>query len=172
MSLGELAAYIDSHLQERGIDVVLSGGGCVAIYSDHIYISKDLDFIAQYSLDRTKINSAMNDLGFEQKDRIFHHVQSPYFVEFLPGPPSVGQEPIEEILKVNLETGVIRIISPTDSVKDRLAAFYNWGDRQCLEQAVLISKARTIDLAKVQSWSEREGKLTEFEEFLTHLPDS
>jgi hypothetical protein len=121
MSLGELAAYIDSHLHEEGIEVVLSGGGSVAIYTDQLYVSKDLDFIAQYSLNMPKIRSAMNDLGFDQKGKFFQHPQTSIFVEFLPGPPSVGQEPIEEILEVRLETGVIRIISPTDSVKDRLA---------------------------------------------------
>ena len=41
MSLGELAAFIDSNLRKKGIDVVLSGGACVAIYSDHRYVSKD-----------------------------------------------------------------------------------------------------------------------------------
>ena len=32
------------------------------------------------------------------------------------------------------------MISVTDSVKDRLAAFYHWKDQQSLEQAVLIAR--------------------------------
>jgi len=51
MNLGELAAFIDTHLREKGINVVLSGGASVAIYSDHKYVSKDLDFIGRYSID-------------------------------------------------------------------------------------------------------------------------
>ena len=38
MTQGELAAYIDSHLLEKGINVVLSGGACVAIYRDYKYM--------------------------------------------------------------------------------------------------------------------------------------
>jgi hypothetical protein len=45
MSLGELAAFVCSHLDARGIKVVLSGGGCVAIYASDRCSSLDLDFI-------------------------------------------------------------------------------------------------------------------------------
>ena len=34
MSRTELAAFIQSHLESNGIDVVLSGGSCVSIYSN------------------------------------------------------------------------------------------------------------------------------------------
>ena len=59
MTLGELAAYIDTHLREHGINVVLSGGACVAIYSDHQYVSKDLDFIAQFTIDHAEVQTAV-----------------------------------------------------------------------------------------------------------------
>ena len=39
MTQGELAAFVYSHLQESGIDVVLSGGAAVSIYTDNQYIS-------------------------------------------------------------------------------------------------------------------------------------
>jgi hypothetical protein len=169
MTLGELGAYIDSHLCERGINVVLSGGACVAIYSDHKYVSKDLDFITRFTIDRAKVDSAMKELGFERRGKYYYHPQTPYFVEFISGPPSVGQDPIEEIHEIKMATGIIRIISPTDSVKDRLAAFYYWGDQQCLEQALLVSRTNTIDIDNVESWSQREGKMAEFEAFKRRL---
>lgn len=169
MTQGELAAYIDTHLRENGINVVLSGGASVAIYSNHKYVSKDLDFIAQFTIDRAKLKSVMQELGFELKGRYYHHAQTPYFVEFIPGPPAVGQDPIESIHELNMATGKVRIISPTDSVKDRLAAFYYWGDQQSLEQAILVSKSVSIDLDKVEAWSLREGKMVEFKEFIQQL---
>ena len=52
MSQGELAAYVDTHLKKKGVAVILSGGATVAIYSDTKYVSKDLDFVAQFSLDQ------------------------------------------------------------------------------------------------------------------------
>ena len=59
MTMGELAAYIDTHLRQHGIDVVLSGGASVAIYSQHKYVSKDLDFIAQFTIDRKKVETEL-----------------------------------------------------------------------------------------------------------------
>jgi hypothetical protein len=50
----------------------------------------------------------------------------------------------------------------TDSVKDRLAAFYHWKDLQSLEQAVLVARQHTIDLNEVRRWSQAEGFGEEF----------
>lgn len=169
MSLGELAAFIDTHLRKKGIDVVLSGGACVSIYSDHKYVSKDLDFIGRYSIDRKKIERAMLEIGFERQGRYYHHPKTSYFVEFISGPPTIGQDPISEVHEVRLSTGSVRIISPTDSVKDRLAAFYHWGDKQSLEQALLISRTNEINIESVEEWSTREGKKTEFDEYKRQL---
>jgi hypothetical protein len=73
MSLGELAAYIDTHLRGKGIDVVLSSGACVSIYSDRKYVSKDLDFIGRYSIDHKKVERVMLEIGFERQGRYYHH---------------------------------------------------------------------------------------------------
>lgn len=169
MNLGELAAFIDTHLRKKGINVVLSGGACVSIYSDHQYVSKDLDFIGRFSIDHKKVESAMLEIGFKRRGRYYHHPETSFFAEFISGPPTVGQDPISEIREVELETGIVRVISPTDSVKDRLAAFYHWGDNQSLEQALLISRSNEIDIDNVELWSIREGKKTEFGEYERRL---
>ncbi len=65
MTQGELAAFIQSHLWEKGID----------------------------------------------------------FVEFPPGPLAVGVEPVKQVNELKFSTGMLRIISPTDCVKDRLAGY-------------------------------------------------
>ena len=169
MSQGELAAYIDTHLRERGIQVVLSGGACVAIYSENKYISKGLDFIARFALDHKRVEAAMQEIGFHRQGRYYHHPGTSFYVEFMSGPPSVGEDPIGEILELDMSTGTLRIISPTDAVKDRLAAFYHWGDRQSLEQALLVALSKSTDLQRVKEWSDREGKGAEFEEFRRRL---
>lgn len=114
-------------------------------------MSKDLDFIAQYTIDQAKVEAAMEELGFERRGKYYHHRNTPYFVAFISGPPSIGQDCIGEIQEVEMATGIIRIISPTDTVKDRLAAFYYWGDIQCLEQAILVSRSQIIDMDEVES---------------------
>lgn len=47
MSVGEVAAYVAEHLRQSDINVVLTGGSCVSIYTDNRYLSYDLDFIEE-----------------------------------------------------------------------------------------------------------------------------
>ena len=56
-------------------------------------------------------------------------------------------------------------MTPTDCVKDRLAAYYYWSDRQSFEQAVMVAKQHEIDMDDIQKWTEKEGKLEEFKSF-------
>jgi hypothetical protein len=170
MSSGELAAFISTHLRRNGIEVVLSGGSCVSIYSENKYVSGDLDFIEFGSISRRKLKKVLGEIGFSYgKDRYFRSSETDIFLEFPPGPLSVGEEPIREIITLNFPTGELRIISPTDCVKDRLAAYYHWGDRQSLEQAVLVAKDNEIDLNELERWSEGEGKLSAFLEIRKRL---
>lgn len=169
MTQGELAAYIDTHLKKRGISVVLSGGACVAIYSDYKYVSKDLDFIGRYTLDHKKISAAMREIDFLINGKYYIHSDSQYFVEFISGPLSVGEDPIIEIHELKMSTGILRIISPTESVKDRLAAYYYWQDLQSLEQAILVANKQNIDIKNIEDWSYKEDKHKEFLEFRKRL---
>ncbi len=51
---------------------------------------------------------------------------------------------------------ILRLLSPTDCVKDRLAAYFHWNDRPSLEQAILVCFAQDVDLREVRRWSLRE----------------
>ncbi len=135
----ELGAFICSHLNGKAIEVVLSGGASVSLYSDNKYISKDLDLIDVYSISRRKLKAVMEEIGFLEDNRYFRHPGSKYIVEFPPGPLTVGDEPVKETQEIKFSTGSLVVISPTDCVKDRLAAYYHWGDRQSLEQAILVA---------------------------------
>lgn len=163
MTQGELGAFIQSHLRRNGIEVVLSGGAAVAIYSNNKYVSRDLDLINIYGVNRRKIRDAMMEIGFHEDGRYFKHPESQFFVEFPPGPLSIGEELVNQIVEKKLSTGTLKIISPTDCVKDRLAAYYHWGDRQSLVQATLVAQQHKIKLDEVRRWSLAEGKLDEFE---------
>lgn len=162
MSVTELAGYISTHLSAKGIDVVLSGGACVAIYSKGKYVSMDLDFVNAHHARRAIIRKAMEEIGFQEEQRYFRHPDTDYLVEFPPGPVCVGEEPVKQVVGLNVSTGILRIISPTDCVKDRLAGYYHWHDSQCLEQAVLVAGANKVDLEEIKRWSQAEGKLDEF----------
>jgi hypothetical protein len=164
MSIGELAAFISSHLKRHGIDVVLSGGSCVSIYTENKYASLDLDFIEFNYISRKKLKKVLLEIGFYEENRYFRNAETDFFLEFPPGPLTVGEEPIKEVITLNFPTGELRIISPTDCVKDRLAAYYHWGDQQSLEQAVLVTKDKKVYLEELERWSKVEGKLSVFHE--------
>ena len=163
MTQAELGAFVQSHLREKNITVVLSGGAAVSIYSEAKYVSLDLDFVNIYAVRMSSIINAMQEIGFEESARYFKHPDSQYFVEFPPGPLTIGAEAVEEIIKIELPTGTLQVISQTDCVKDRLVAYYQWGDQQSLEQAILVSRESEINLDEVRRWSEREGFQAEYE---------
>jgi len=162
MNQAELAAYVHDQLRQEGIDLVLSGGAAVSIYTSNRYISHDIDFVTTGLAGRAQIKRAMERLGFREVGRHYEHPDAKWFVEFPGGPPSVGTEPIARIEEIHFATGTLRVISATDCVKDRLSAYYHFHDRQSLHQARLVAAERDVDLAEVRRWSEVEGKLDEF----------
>ena len=169
MSQVELAAYVQDSLKADGIQVVLSGGSAVSFYSSDKYVSKDLDLINTSFSRRSKIKVVMDKLGFHEQGRYFIHPETTFFIEFPDGPLSVGEEPVKEISEFELSTGTLRVLSPTDCVKDRLCAFYFWNDLQGLEQATLVTKSQKVDLKEIKRWSKVEGKVKEFKAFTEKL---
>jgi hypothetical protein len=169
MTQAELAAFVQSHLRKNGIHVVLSGGATVAIYSHGKYVSNDLDLVDVYSIKRNIIRDSMENIEFLEEGRYFKHRDSKFLIEFPPGPLTVGLEPVKEIDEIKFSTGILRIISPTDCVKDRLAGFYHWGDNQCLAQAVMVAQTNDINMEEIQRWSVAGGKRAEFEKIMDKL---
>ena len=169
MTQGELGAFIQSQLRDKEIEVILSGGAAVAIYSNNKYVSKDLDLINIYGVNRRRIRDAMTAIGFYEEGRYFRHPESQFFVEFPPGPLAIGEEPVKQIIEKKLSTGVLKVISPTDCVKDRLAAYYHWSDQQSLAQAILVAQQNKINVDEIRRWSLAEGKSEEFERIKSKL---
>lgn len=154
----EFAAFVSTEFLKRKINVVLSGGSCVSIYSQGKYVSMDLDFVNAGFTKRARIRTTMESLGFHEENRYFRHPDSDYLVEFPPGPLGVGDEPVKQIDEISTDTGVLRIISPTDCVKDRLSWFYHSNDTECLEQAVFVAESNVVDIIEIERWSKAEGK--------------
>lgn len=165
----ELACFVSSAFQKAGIRVVLSGGSCVSIYSQEKYVSMDLDFVNAAFTERGRIRGVMTSLGFHEENRYFRHPDTHLLVEFPPGPLGVGEEPVKQIDEIQTGTGVLRIISPTDCVKDRLTWYYHDKDSECLRQAVLVAQENPIDLNEIERWSKHEGKAEQFKKIRKRL---
>lgn len=165
MSPEELAAYVCQAMADAGIHVTLTGGACVAIWSNGACQSRDLDFVEQGLVSRRDLRNVLLELGFAEKHRYFTHPDTDLLIEFPSGPLMVGDQPVTEVAERRLATGLLRLLSPTDCVKDRLSAWFHWKDHQSLEQAVLVAKAQAVDLAEIRRWAKAEGKLEDFESF-------
>lgn len=74
----------------------------------------------------------------------------------------MGDAPVEEIAEIDTEAGVLRLLTPTDCIKDRLAAYYHWDDEQCLHQAIWVAQQNTFDRDSVKKWSLKEGMEEKF----------
>ena len=112
--------------------------------------------------DTKKVKKALQELGFHEKAGYYRHQQCPWFVEFVSPPIAVGNEPVHTFNSIETPLGTIKLLHPTDSVKDRLVSFYHWNDKQGLEQALSICLEHKIDLVEVKKWSNREGHLGKF----------
>lgn len=170
MTQAELAAYVQSSLRDNHIEVVLSGGAVVVIYKVRGNMSRWTltSYNARFAEFRD-IEQTMERLGFTRIGRHFVHPATQYYVEFPPGPLTVGERKIAALSELHLDTGILRLLSPTDCVLDRLAHYYHWGDRQALTQAELVASRHQVDLDEVIEWSRSEGKLDKFHEIKNRL---
>ena len=169
LPLKEFAILISDHLSRNGIDTVLSGGACVSIYTQNKYISYDLDFVLLSSEDQKKVRQVLEEIGFYEEKRYFRHKDSEYFLDFVSPPLSVGSEPVKKIAEIKKGGRTLKLLSVTDCVKDRLAAYYHWGDRQALEQAILVCRGNKVDLKEVERWSKNEGMSNKYRLFKQYL---
>jgi len=142
------------------------------VWSDGRYVSRDLDFVEEGPIPRRQIKAALAAIGFREQDRYFVHPETEFFVEFPTGPLTVGDERVNNVEIRDTGAGRLRLLSPTDCIKDRLSAYFHWNDTAALEQAVLVAKCQKFDLANLRRWAESEGetgKLIAFEKALTAI---
>jgi len=154
MTLEELAATISQALVGKGIIATLSGGAAVQIYTDNEYLSKDLDFVTSSA--HRELSRVLEPLGFKRiaNSRLYEHPASEWLLEFPSGPLSFGDQIVDQetIDAFESEYGPLRIIPPTLSLLDRLAAYSYHNDPQCFDQAKSLAKLKSIDWTQVEQW--------------------
>ncbi len=169
---GELWRYVAWHLDAAGIRSVLVGGAVVSIYTEGLYRSGDLDLVTD-GVDRDRLKAVLKQLGFEpSRSRYFKHPACTHlFLEFPRGPVEIGEEFPIVPEEMEVEGRALRLLSPTDSVKDRLAGYIHWRNRSYFDQALLIcrSQQQRVDLVAVRKWCEREGGAAAYQELIEQL---
>jgi hypothetical protein len=166
----QLAAIVVAKLAEHNISAILVGGSVVSMYTNNEYDSRDLDFVSP--ADHQRITVAMVELGFDPDGRNFYHPAAQYSVEFPSTQLGIGEEePVIPEGRKEIDGVVITMLSPTQSIMDRLAGFYHWNDRQNLDQAVMIYNAQrdAVSLEKIEKWSRGERAEDKYKVFLNRL---
>ena len=130
------------------------GGACVSIYTKNKYQSFDLDFVTHAAI--KEVTPLLAELGFQRESsRHFIRPECPFFIEFVAPPAAVGNEPLKGEKKLKTKLGTLVLMTPTDSVKDRLAAYYHWNDQQALEQALMVAESQKIDFLRLNDGLKR-----------------
>lgn len=168
-TLREVALVVGRALAHGGLRAVLTGGACASLYSSGRYRSDDLDFVLAGRVTVEELDRVMASVGFDREANRYVHRRTDYWVEFPRGPLAVGADLEVEIVEIRGRAGRTLALSPTDSCRDRLAAFYHWSDRQSLEAAVAIAARHDVDRSRIRRWSRSEGHVERFEEFEREL---
>lgn len=157
-TISDLAAIVYDHLTKNGISALLVGGSVVSIYTDNKYESGDLDFISPN--EHRDILEVMSKIEFIPKpkgNKNLSHPHCPITVEFPGRTVIIGGTPEKVTHEVQINNVKVRMLSPTQSVMDRLAAYIAWQDIQGLDQAEWISERHPVDFEKIKRWAKAEG---------------
>lgn len=166
----ELWHFVAVHLKKHDIDTVLVGGAVVSVYTDGLYKSGDLDFV-KLDLFSNGIEEAMKEIGFIKHGRHYIHPDCKHLLVEFPGGPPLGIGEDNEIVpsEVEVEGQVIKIYSPTDCVKDRLASYIHFKAEECLDQAILVAKRHPVDFKSIEKWCNGEGAKLQWDVFKNKL---
>ncbi len=102
MSQAEIAAYVQTQLRKANIDVVLSGGAAVGIYTNGMYVSMDIDLVNTQFTQRKTIEEIMKEIGFNPVGRHFEHPGTEQIIEFPPGFFCLVMHELERLMSWNL----------------------------------------------------------------------
>lgn len=160
--------FVAVHLKQRGIDTVLVGGAVAAIYSKGIYKSGDLDFVKESPVPYVVVEEFLKEIGFFREGKHFVHPQCRHIIiEFVAPPLAIGEDYRIKPKKKKINNIVLKILSPTDCIKDRLCSFIYFRNRDALDQAVLVARHNRHSIAEIERWCRAEGKagVEAFKEF-------
>lgn len=178
-SLEDVCFEVAAALDRFSIEGVLIGGSAATVYAPEGYTSYDADFVLVKPADRQRLREALAEVGFVQTSTagMFSNKRTRFTVDFPKGPLAVGGDYIHETATLERSNMRLRILTPTDCVRDRLANFYHWNDYTALAAAVAVARAHRadVDLESLRSWSERESDFgksdfrAKYQEFLKRL---
>ena len=115
---------------------------------------------------KNKYIRAIEELGFKNTGgRLFENPKCRFLIDFPAPPVSIGDKPVSKFNNLKTRFGTICLLTPTDCIKDRLAAYFFWNDYQSFDQAVMVAKRNKIDFPEIKKWAEKQSELEKYEVF-------
>lgn len=150
-------------LDNASIDAVLTGGSAATIYAPEAYTSLDADFVLRREIKASALTQILASLGYHPAAArgMFEHPKSRFTIDFPKGPLAVGGDYVQGTAILRRGSTKLRILTPTDCVKDRLAHFYFWDDLSALNVAVAVAKSphgSDVNPDELKQWTERESR--------------
>lgn len=158
LSMEELASYVCTELKKKDINVVLSGGSCMELYTNELYSSYDIDFVMKYTYSQKLIEQTMVELGFKIEGKYYILEESQFFIEILTPPVAVGDQFLSEFATRNTKVGTLTLLTANDCVKDRLCGCFYHDDKTCFEHALAVGHKNSIDKDELRNWAANEDK--------------
>lgn len=112
MSLQDFAIAVAALLKAKDIDVILTGGAVVSIYSEGKYVSKDADFLS--ATDHQTIKKAMHSAGFKNLGKDFYREDTDFTAEFPGSDLVIGDEPMKPEGQLKDGKFTLKLLSPTN----------------------------------------------------------
>ena len=156
-SIIDLASIVANHLSNHGIRVVLVGGLAVEIYSENLYLTKDIDMVDISYTPPKALQTAMVEIDFTKQGRVYINPTTDICIEFPSAPLSVGDELIQETTTVDTRAGSVPILLAKDVIKDRLSAYFHWKDNPSLVQALSVMSKHPFSEKELKQFCSKEG---------------
>lgn len=156
-------------LFKNGHDPVLVGSACASLYTGGVLRTGCIEFVIN-RFEIEKVAKAMRSAGYETRgEKVFYSRAKECEVILETPPLVVGDHEVEKIRELKIPFGQIKMLTPTDCVRHRLASYYHFGDKDAFSQAVRIARNQKVDLELIKRWSEWEWAGDKCLEFLKEV---
>ena len=138
------------------------------VYAPDAKASFDQDYIAWFADRKNEFDRALEEIGFRRKVRVYTSSATLISLEFPDDQILIGNDFLrfEDCARLERNDLSLRLLTPTDCVRDRLCGFFYYNDIGNLNTAVAVAKAKNVEPEGIRQWAEREGQAAKFERFL------
>ncbi len=168
-TIREIAFIVCTALNNSKEIAVLTGGAAAHVHAPNSVTSDDLNFVLSIWSQDELARQSLVAIGFYREGRYLKHPETPFWIEFPNGPLSIGDDTQISYMTIEENGQLLHVLNPTDSVRDRLIAYYAWNDLSSLQSAIAVALNNEIDLELIRTWSQKENSLEKFEVFLRRL---